>query len=69
MMVFIITVDDVTGQGFITTTMADIMRWQRDNCKEVFNFIYLHLITDVCLCCSAHTSGCVVDGLGAKAAF
>ena len=25
--------------------------------------------TDVCLCCSAHTSGCVVDGLGATAAF
>ena len=23
----------------------------------------------VCLCCSAHTSGCVVDGLGATAAF
>ena len=22
-----------------------------------------------CLCCSAHTSGCVVDGLGATAAF
>ena len=27
------------------------------------------LYTDVCLCCSAHTSGCVVDGLGATAAF
>ena len=27
------------------------------------------LYTDVCLCCSAHTSGCVVDGLGAMAAF
>ena len=26
------------------------------------------LYTDVCLCCSAHTSGCVVDGLGATAA-
>ena len=26
------------------------------------------LYTDVCLCCS-HTSGCVVDGLGATAAF
>ena len=25
------------------------------------------LYTDVCLCCSAHTSGCVVDGLGATA--
>ena len=25
--------------------------------------------TDVCLCCSAHTSVCVVDGLGATAAF
>ena len=25
--------------------------------------------TDVCSCCSAHTSGCVVDGLGATAAF
>ena len=27
------------------------------------------LYTDVCLCCSAHTSGCVVDSLGATAAF
>ena len=27
------------------------------------------LYTDVCLCCSAHTSGCMVDGLGATAAF
>ena len=27
------------------------------------------LYTDVCLCCSAHTSECVVDGLGATAAF
>ena len=27
------------------------------------------LYTDVCLCCSAHTSGCVVDGLGATASF
>ena len=27
------------------------------------------LYTNVCLCCSAHTSGCVVDGLGATAAF
>ena len=27
------------------------------------------LHTDVCLCSSAHTSGCVVDGLGATAAF
>ena len=27
------------------------------------------LYTDVCLCCSAHTSGCVVDGLGATAAL
>ena len=27
------------------------------------------LYTDVCLCCSAHTSGCVVDGLGATAVF
>ena len=27
------------------------------------------LYTDVCLCCSAHTSGCVVDGLGTTAAF
>ena len=27
------------------------------------------LYTDVCLCCSAHTSGCVVDGLGATATF
>ena len=27
------------------------------------------LYTDVCLCCPAHTSGCVVDGLGATAAF
>ena len=27
------------------------------------------LNTDVCLCCSAHTSGCMVDGLGAAAAF
>ena len=27
------------------------------------------LYTEVCLCCSAHTSGCVVDGLGATAAF
>ena len=27
------------------------------------------LNTDVCLRCSAHTSGCVVDGLGATAAF
>ena len=27
------------------------------------------LNTDVCLCCSAHTSGCVVDGLGATAAL
>ena len=27
------------------------------------------LYTDVCLCSSAHTSGCVVDGLGATAAF
>ena len=27
------------------------------------------LYTDVCLCCSAHTSGCVVDGLEATAAF
>ena len=27
------------------------------------------LYTDVCLCCSAHTSGCVVHGLGATAAF
>ena len=26
------------------------------------------LYTDVCLCCSAHTSGCVADGLGATAA-
>ena len=26
------------------------------------------LYTDVCLCCSAHTSGFVVDGLGATAA-
>ena len=26
------------------------------------------LYTDVCLCGSAHTSGCVVDGLGAKVA-
>ena len=25
------------------------------------------LYTDVFLCCSAHTSGCVVDGLGATA--
>ena len=25
------------------------------------------LYTDVCLCCSAHTSGSVVDGLGATA--
>ena len=25
------------------------------------------LYTDVCLCCSGHTSGCVVDGLGATA--
>ena len=25
--------------------------------------------TEVCLCCSAHTSGCMVDGLGATAAF
>ena len=25
------------------------------------------LYTDVCLCCSAYTSGCVVDGLGATA--
>ena len=27
------------------------------------------LYTDVCLCCSAHSSGCVVDGLGTMAAF
>ena len=27
------------------------------------------LYTDVCLCCSAHTSGCVVDGLGATVAI
>ena len=27
------------------------------------------LSTDVCLCCSAHTSGCMVDSLGAMAAF
>ena len=27
------------------------------------------LNTDVCLCGSAHTSGCVVDGLGATAAY
>ena len=27
------------------------------------------LSTDVCLCCSAHTSGCMVDSLGATAAF
>ena len=26
------------------------------------------LYTDVCLCGSAHSSGCVVDGLGATAA-
>ena len=26
------------------------------------------LNSDVCLCCSAHTSGCVVNGLGATAA-
>ena len=26
------------------------------------------LYSDVCQCGSAHTSGCVVDGLGAKAA-
>ena len=26
------------------------------------------LYTDVYLCCSAHTSGCVVDGLGTTAA-
>ena len=26
------------------------------------------LCTDVCLCCSAHTSRCVVDGLGATTA-
>ena len=26
------------------------------------------LYTDVCLCCSAHTSGCMVDGLGTTAA-
>ena len=25
------------------------------------------IYTDVCLCCSAHTSGCVVDGLVAMA--
>ena len=24
--------------------------------------------TDACLCCSAHTSGCVVDGLGTRTA-
>ena len=24
------------------------------------------LYTDVCLCCSAHNSGCVVDGLGLR---
>ena len=27
------------------------------------------LYTDVCLCCSTHTSGCMVDGLGATAAL
>ena len=27
------------------------------------------LFSDVCLCCSVHTSGCVVDGLGATGAF
>ena len=27
------------------------------------------ILVHVCLCCSAHTSGCVVDGLGATAAF
>ena len=27
------------------------------------------LNTDVCLCGSAHTGGCVVDGLGATAAY
>ena len=27
------------------------------------------IYTDVCLCCSAHISGCVVDGLGATAVF
>ena len=41
--------------------------------KEVVAFIVVYTwcfnATDVCLCCSAHTSGCVVDGLGATAAF
>ena len=27
------------------------------------------LYTDVCLCCSAHTGGCVVDGLGVRQRF
>ena len=28
----------------------------------------LHILMYICLCCSTHTSGCVVDGLGATAA-
>ena len=38
-------------------------------CVREVSLAQVQLYTDVCLCCSTHTSGCVVDGLGATAAF
>ena len=45
-------------------------QWMNNyNTIEIYICVYIcKLYTDVCLCCSTHTSGCVVDGLGAVTA-